>query len=168
MFNRTPPVGFHFLVAFELFPQSPLEFGFQEVSGLNVDIETEAWKEGGENRFVHQLPVRAKYEDLVLKRGLLTASGIILWCQDAIENFIFKPVNILVSLQNEKHIPVCSWYVINAFPKKWSVSSFNAEQNSIVIESLTLGYQYFKPLTLVNGIAGAVDLAASASVSVSI
>lgn len=163
MIDRYPPVGFHFIVAFELFPQSPLDVGFQEVSGLTVDVETEQYKEGGENRFVHQLPVRAKFEDLVLKRGLLTASGIILWCQEAINNFIFKPINILVSLQDENHVPVYSWYIINAFPKKWSVSNFNAQESSVVVESLTLGYQYFKPLNLATAIAGAVNVSASVS-----
>jgi phage tail-like protein len=168
MLSRYPPVGFHFIVAFELFPQSPFELGFQEVSGLSVDMETESYKEGGENRFVHQLPLRAKYEDLVLKRGLLAESGIILWCLDAINNFVFKPINIMVSLQNEHHVPVYSWYVINAFPKKWSVSNFNAQENNIVVESLTLGYQYFKPLNLMTAVTGALDVSVSASASVSI
>jgi phage tail-like protein len=166
MFDRKIPVGFHFLVAFELFPQSPVEFGFQEVSGLNVEMDVEQYKEGGENRFVHQLPVRAKYEDLVLKRGLLDISGIVLWVLDAINNFVFQPVNILVSLQNENHIPVYSWYIVNAFPKKWTISNFNAQENSIVVESLTLGYQYFRPVNLMTGIAGALNLSASASISI--
>ncbi|WP_291911897.1 phage tail protein [Chitinophaga sp. CB10] len=148
MLERTPPVGFHFLVAFELFPQTLQECAFQEVSGLNVEMETEPYKEGGENRFIHQLPLRARYEDLVLKRGLLNGSGIMLWCQEAIESFMFSPINIIVSLLNEKHLPVYSWYVVNAFPKKWTVSNFNAEENSIVVESLTLGYQFFRPVSL--------------------
>jgi phage tail-like protein len=163
MIDRYPPVGFHFIVAFELFPQSPLDVGFQEVSGLSVDLETEQYREGGENRFVHQLPVRTKYEDLVLKRGLLTASGVILWCQEAINNFIFKPINILVSLQDENHVPLNSWYIVNAFPKKWSVSSFNAQESSVVVESLTLGYQYSKPLNLLTAITGAINVSASVS-----
>jgi phage tail-like protein len=162
-FSSYPPVGFHFLVAFELFPQSPFEFGFQEVGGLSVDMESEPYKEGGENRFVHQLPVRAKYEDLVLKRGMITESGIILWVLDAINNFTFKPINIMVSLQDENHIPIFSWYVINAFPKKWSVSNLNAQENAYVVESLTLGYQFFKPINLLS-VAGAVGGAISAAI----
>jgi hypothetical protein len=33
------------------------------------------------------------------------------------ENFRFMPVNITISLLNEKHQPVQSWYVVNAIPK---------------------------------------------------
>jgi len=164
MIDRYPPVGFHFIVAFELFPQTPFDVGFQEVSGLSVSMETETYKEGGENRFVHQLPVRSQYEDLVLKRGLLVASGLILWVQDAISNFVFKPINLLVSLQDENHLPIYSWYVINAVPKKWSVSNFNAGESAIVVESLTLGYQYFKPINLVTLGAGALSASASLSI----
>jgi hypothetical protein len=51
-------VGFHFIVAFELFPQLLHDFCFQEVSGLTVNVEMESFKEGGQNRFEHQLPVR--------------------------------------------------------------------------------------------------------------
>lgn len=157
-----PPLGFHFNVAFELFPQQPNDFRFQEVSGLNVSVEMEPVKEGGQNRFTHQLPVRTSYEDIVFKRGLFIGSGIILWVNDAIENFKFSPCNILISLLNENHLPIYNWYVYNAIPKKWTVSNFNANENSIVVENLTISYQYFKvlhadPLGMAAGaIAGAI------------
>lgn len=41
MLERYPPHGFHFRVTFQLFPQSPHDMGFQEVSGLSWTIETE-------------------------------------------------------------------------------------------------------------------------------
>lgn len=162
----TPAPGFHFLVAFELFPQLPADFKFQEVSGLDVEMEMEPWKEGGQNRFTHQLPVRAKYSDIVLKRGMFFGSGIIMWCRQAIENFTFKPVNVLISLLNSDHLPLNSWYVVNAVPKKWQVSNFNAMENSLVIETLTLNCQYFNMLTpdaLAAGIAGALGAGGSIS-----
>lgn len=161
VFN-TPAAGFHFTVAFELFPQLPNDFKFQEVSGLEVEMEMEAVKEGGENRFTHQLPVRARYSDIVLKRGMFFGSGIITWCRQAIEHFNFQPTNLLISLLNEDHVPLNSWAVVNAIPKKWQVSSFNAMENSLVIETLTLSYQYFNMLTPDALMSGA----ASASISI--
>jgi len=141
-----PPVGFHFLVVFELFPTQPNDFRFYEVSGLDIDVEYEKYVEGGQNRFTWQLPLRTSYGDIVLKRGLFIGSGITFWVNDAIENFIFKPCNVLISLLNENHIPLYNWYVINAIPKKWSTGSFNATENSIVVETLTLSCQYYKVL----------------------
>ena len=160
-----PQVGFHFLVVFELFPQFPNDLRFQEVSGLTVSMESEPFKEGGENRFVHQLPSRSSYSELVLKRGKFLGSGILGWCKDAIENFEFKPTNILISLLNDDHLPLYNWYVINAIPKKLEVSSFNAERSEIVIETMTLSYQYFKYYDPVSAL---LDLAGSLTGSISV
>ena len=138
-----PPVGFHFVVTFLDFKMAP-ESGFQSVSGLSVEYETESFKEGGENRFEHTLPVRTKYPDLVLKRGMLVGSQVVKWCMDALQDRQFKPTNLSISLLNDKHLPLCTWQVNNAWPKKWTVSDFNAVENSIVLETLELSYTYFK------------------------
>ena len=159
-----PPVGFHFLVVFELFPQTPQDFRFQEVSGLDVELEMEPIKEGGQNRFTHQLPIRNRYTDITLKRGLFIGSGITLWCKNAIENFVFVPTNVLISLLTSEHLPLQSWYVINAIPKKIQVSNFNAQENSVVIESLVLSYNYFTTIGVESLIGGAASLSASVSI----
>ena len=138
-----PPVGFHFLVKFELSPEVLDDTRFQEVSGLEAEMEMESFTEGGQNRFTWQLPKRTRYSDITLKRGMFIKSPLIAWCRDALENFLFAPANVTISLLNEQHVPVMSWYVVNAIPKKWSVSGFNAQENSIVVESITLSYRYF-------------------------
>ena len=159
-----PPVGFHFLVVFELFPQTPQDFRFQEVSGLDVELEMEPIKEGGQNRFTHQLPVRNRYTDITLKRGLFIGSGITLWCKNAIENFVFVPTNVLISLLTSENLPLQSWYVINAIPKKIQVSNFNVQENSVVVESLVLSYNYFTTIGVESLIGGAASLSASVSI----
>jgi len=141
-----PPVGFHFLVAFEIFPQTPHDMRFQSVNGLSVSMETEDFKEGGENRFVHKLPVRTKYDDITLNRGMFIGSGLVLWCRQAIEEFKFQPTNLLITLLNDMHLPISAWYVVNAYPVQWSVSDFKAEESAVVIESIKLKYNYFKTI----------------------
>src|ERR1051325_2411058 len=171
-----PFIGFHFLVVFEIFPQVPNDFRFQEVTGLTVDVDvSNTYNEGGENRFVHRLPGRTKYSDLVLKRGMTLVSGITAWCVDAIENFNYQPTNMLISLLNEDHLPVSSWYIANAIPIKYDITGLNAEQNQIVIESMTLRYEYYRTLNLsaavTAGISAVGDLlggGGSASVSISV
>ncbi len=168
-----PFVGFHFLVVFEIFPQLPNDFRFQEVTGLTVDVDmSSVYNEGGENRFVHRLPGRTKYQDLVLKRGMTLVSGITAWCIDAVQNFNYQPTNILISLLDSNHLPVSSWFITNAIPIKYDISGFNAEQNQIVIESITLRYEYYTTLNLSAAATAAIgavgDLLAGASVSASI
>ena len=138
-----PPVGFHFNVKFTGISTTQNDHQFQSVSGLSVDLETEEIAEGGENRFKHKIPVRTKYPNLVLKRGLLVDSGIIEWCRNALENLVVEPVNLTVSLLDELHEPLQTWSVVHAYPIKWSVSDFNAEENKLIIETLELTYNYF-------------------------
>jgi phage tail-like protein len=137
-----PPVGFHFKVEFVGIGNDN-DIRFQSVSGLTIEYDTESFKEGGENRFEHKLPLRTKYADLSLKRGMLTDSKVIEWCLKAFVNREFKPVQVNVLLLNEKHEPIKRWEVIDAWPKKWSVSDLNAQENGIVVETLDLAYKYF-------------------------
>jgi phage tail-like protein len=138
-----PPTGFHFKVSFEEISGQENDSLFQSVSGLNTEMETESFKEGGENRFEHVVPVRTKYPNLVLKRGMLVDSDLIKWCKDAFDTLDIQPANVIISLLNEEHQPLISWNVVNAFPVKWSVSDLNAEEGKVLVETLELHYQYY-------------------------
>jgi phage tail-like protein len=143
MAHYYPPASFHFRVEFPDISTIENDVLFQSVSGLTATMETETLKEGGENRFSHELPVRNKYSDLVLKRGALTSSEVIKWCRNALESFSFKPTTVLVHLLNDEHEPLITWNVAHAWPKKWSMADLNAEQNAVLIETLELSYNFF-------------------------
>ena len=140
-----PATGFHFFVRFDLLP-TPADTRFQSVSGLTVETEFEEVKEGGQRQFTHQLPVRTKHGDLVLKRGLYLGSILTEWFNDAFENFVYRPIDLEVVLLNAQHVPLRAWRIQHALPKKLEISSFNAERSELVIETLTLTYHYLKVL----------------------
>ncbi len=140
----TPPVAFHFSVVFMgLIPPVP-DMAFQEVSGLESGLDVEPVTEGGENRFVHQLPKPAKRGNLKLKRGMTTyASGLLHWCKSTIEGDFAEPItpkDITVSLLNEMRLPVAVWSVGNAYPVKWTVGNFDAMKNELAVETIELAY----------------------------
>jgi phage tail-like protein len=137
-----PPWGFYYKVEFSISKDTD-DARFQTVSGLSVEYDYESFKEGGENRFEHKLPVRTKYADMVLKRGMLTDSGVIKWLLAAFRDREFSPADISAILMNEKGEPLRTWNVAHAIPKKWLVSDFNANESSIVIETMELTYRYF-------------------------
>ena len=137
-----PPWGFYYKVEFSI-SQDTNDARFQTVSGLAVEYDYESFKEGGENRFEHKLPVRTKYADMVLKRGMLTDSSVIKWFLSAFRDREFKPADINVILMNEKGEPLRTWKVAHAIPKKWLVSDLNANESSVVIETMELTYRYF-------------------------
>ena len=139
-----PPWGFYYKVEFTLGGPLPADDArFQTVSGLSVEYDYESFKEGGENRFEHKLPVRTKYADMVLKRGMLTGSSVIKWFLAAFRDRDFSPADVNVILMNEAGQPLRTWNVAHAIPKKWLVSDFNANESSIVIETMELTYRYF-------------------------
>lgn len=143
MADYYPPVGFHFRVEFGVDGASAADIRFREVSGLGMELEEETVVEGGENRFVQKLPVRTKYPDLILKRGMVTDSAVAKWCRSAIQDLDIQPATVWVTLLNEQHEPLKTFSFVRAWPKKWQVSDFNAESSELVIESLELAYQYF-------------------------
>ena len=149
MADYYPPPGFAFLVSFDGIGASANDTLFQSVSGMDVTMETENIKEGGLNDFEHVLPVRATYSDLVLKRGLLTNSEVIQWALRAFQMDI-TPATITVKLMNDDRDKdgslknsLMQWNFVHAWPKKWSVAELNAEQNSVLIETLEIHYNYF-------------------------
>jgi phage tail-like protein len=112
-------------------------------SDLSVEMGSEEVPEGGENRFVQKYPTRAKYPELVLKRGLLTSSEVWNWLRKGIVDYQIEPRAIDVALLNDKHVPLMTWHVVGAWPTKWAVGDLNAANNAFAVESLQLAYQYF-------------------------
>jgi len=168
---KYPSVGFHFIVRFEGIGQSlsvgpisvstaDIDTRWTEVGGLNVEMTTEELIEGGENRFVHKLPQRAKYPNLVLKRGYFSSlpSPLMKWADDAISNFDIKPCQVQVMLLDEMHLPAQIWSFKNAYPVKIIMGDFKATDNNFLIESLELSYQLFKKESLLDKLTTAIGL----------
>jgi len=139
------PAAFYFKVAFASSGQS--DTSFQEVSGISTEVETESYNEGGENRFVHQLPKGVKSNKLVLKRGIAELnSPLVKWCQAIFEGDFseaIEPMEVTVSLMDENKTPIRSWSIVNAFPVSWEVEAFNSTKNEVAIEKIELNYNYF-------------------------
>ena len=137
-----PPVSFFFEVSITGVDGAN-EGNFQEVTGLNVKLDVEEIKEGGENRFVHRFPSRPKYESLVLRRGMVIGSQLITWARQATEQFTFTTKTIVISLLDEEGESLACWNVVNAWPVALKISDFKAQDNAIAVETLELCFDYF-------------------------
>lgn len=142
-----PALGFYYRVQFANASSGP-DVAFKEVSGLSVSMQTEDVAEGGENRFTHRLPTRAKFENLVLKRGLCaTKSPLYKWVGASLGGGLASPLqlkSLMVVLMNDKGQPLRKWNCVNAWPVKWDVSGFNSVDAQVLIESMEISYQYFE------------------------
>ncbi len=144
------PTAFHFNVTFgdEVDAQACT---FQEVSGLESGLDVQSAVEGGENRFVHQLPKPTKSTNLKLKRGVSPANAsLISWCKQVIESDFSQRIeakSLRVDLLDTKGRSQASWTVTNAYPVKWSVGAFDAMKNELAIETIELAYTTIKRST---------------------
>lgn len=138
-----PPVSFYFRVVIQGVPLIP-DTDFLEVSGLKVELELENIEEGGENNFIYQVPKRVKHSNLILKRALEPLSNALeIWIQQSLEGgFVekIKPRNLVIYLMDSKGKALRCWWCSNAYPVKWEVSNFNAQENKLAIETLELCY----------------------------
>jgi phage tail-like protein len=142
-----PPVAFHFTVAFGTQSQN-IDASFREVSGIGPEIETEPLNEGGENRYVLQLPKAVKHPKLVLKRGIASCnSPLVQWCQQTLEQGLSQPIvpkSMNVFLLDQDAQPLAAWFIANAYPVKWEIEGFDATKNAVAVERVELVYAFSK------------------------
>lgn len=146
MSDYYPPVSFYFTLAFDGI-RSADDAAFMEASGMDAEFSTTEIKEGGENRFSYRVPERAKYGNLVLKRGMVLAtSQLAVWCRRILESDLsgqITPRSVVLSLLDDEANPLMTWNFVNAWPVKWSVASFSAQENKLAMETLEFSYNYF-------------------------
>jgi phage tail-like protein len=135
--TEDPYVGMFFMV------EAGATIGyFTEVSGLSVEYEVEEFKEGGVNDFVHKLRGRAKFPNLVLKRGITSNEEFTKWFNACREKLERREVTITMLDQTLK--PVRVWAFVGAFPVKWTGPDFKAHAEGTAIETIELTHQGMK------------------------
>ena len=149
-----PPVAFAFRLQIVSVASDVDEADFQEVSGLSMEMETEAYREGRPSLYSHKLPIGPKWGNLVLKRGIVSKEHpLCQWCAQTLDvglNNPVKPATIHVQLlapQSDESGStgasggiLKSWTFLSAWPTKWEVSGFNAKESQVLIESLEFCY----------------------------
>ncbi|HLO94066.1 MAG TPA: phage tail protein [Burkholderiaceae bacterium] len=141
------PVAFAFRVSLLRMPgqPNPVTASFQEVSGLEHSFDTEDVPEGGENRFVHQLPTRPKARRLQLKRGLVQRdSSFVSWCRRNLQGGLDQPLQLIdlqVQLIDAQRRPLMVWGCNRAYPLRWTINGFESQRNEVAIEEVELAYQ---------------------------
>ncbi len=109
-----------------------------EVTGLQIETETETYEEGGVNYFVHHFPKRTKYQNITLKRGITDRDELWRWYQEVVSGE-FKRENvaiILMDITGEKE--KWRWNFEGAYPVKWTGPDFKADSNTVAFETIEL------------------------------
>jgi len=124
----------------------PFDAAFREVSGFNVEMQLESVVEGGENRFVHQLPKGVKQGKLTLKRGIIPRSSLLLkWVESTLSGdqiHMIQPRRVEVCLLDAEQNPLRSWSFEKAYPVRWELETLSATKNEVAVERIDLAYQF--------------------------
>ena len=110
-----------------------------EVSGLQVETETEPYEEGGENGFVYQLPKRTKFQHITLKRGITDLEEMWKWHQEVVKGK-FQRKNGAIILMDVAGEEKWRWNFFQAFPVKWTGPDFKADSNTVAFETIELAH----------------------------
>jgi phage tail-like protein len=114
-----------------------------EVSGLQIETETEPYEEGGVNNFVHQLPKRTKYQHITLKRGITDRDDLWRWYQEVISGR-FKRKNGAIILMDTAGHEKWRWNFQEAYPVKWTGPDLKADSNTVAFEAIELAHTGIK------------------------
>lgn len=134
-----------------LFEVDGLEIGqFMEVGGLEVSIETTTVVEGGQNSFVHQLPGRMKWPNIVLKRGVTQNDNLLAWLnRTSGEQFTANGNKLArstaaITLMGPGGTRLRAWEFDGAFPIKWTGPRFAADSTNSATEELEIAHHGFR------------------------
>ena len=139
--NRNDPyLSFNFLVVIDGLPMA----GFKEVSGLNVNIESIPYHEGGGGAIVHQLAGKASYGTVTLSRGISVSNAsnqLWNWVISAAEGEIVRRQVSIILRKTEPGTQETVWDFSKAWPKEWRGGMLDAMGSEVAIEALTLVFE---------------------------
>jgi phage tail-like protein len=117
---------------------------FRECSGIAVEVETKDYMEGGNNDWVHKLPTRVKYPNVVLKRGITHESALLDWFNKAHTDYPANFQELTIEMRGPGGVTVRAWSFMDAYPIKWTGPNMNASSNQIATETLEMVHKGFK------------------------
>lgn len=142
-----PPLSaFRFLVTFfgigDKPNPNPVDIRFKSVSGLRFSLVSRKEMNFDGNKM--QMKETTGEETLTLSRGFISGPSPL---RMEIEIMLMKkgkdlkPRDILVMAMDDVGLPMASWLVKNAKMTEYTVSGFDADQNSLLIETMQFTYQ---------------------------
>jgi phage tail-like protein len=143
--QRDNPYGsFNFLVDFATGDATTVRGGFQEVSGMNIEVTSADYRNGNSPNN-HPVKVNGVYKvgDVTFKRGLIGSTDLYDWI-NAIRTGTRQIIpTVTVSLQDEAHEgPKWTWKLLNARPIRYTAPSLNAKTGTdVAIEELVLSIE---------------------------
>lgn len=137
-FRERPYSQFNFLVDFGVDPTSP-QAGFQEVSGLGMEITVAEYRNGNEkDNSPRKITGTYKVPDVTLKRGVLGDDTLYQWLNQIRNGAEDALRTVTIRLLAEDRTPAQSWKLTNARPTKYTGPQLTGKGTDVAVEELVL------------------------------
>lgn len=137
--NR-PYSQFNFRVSWDGLDENSVQAGFQEVSGLGMEITVAEYRAGNSNENATiKVTGTVKTPDVTLKRGVIGRLDLYEWLHAVRNGAQDQLKNVTVRLMSEDRATVAQeWRLINARPTKYTGPSLSGKGTDLAIEELVL------------------------------
>ena len=137
-----PYSQFNFLVEWDNMNGETKDAGFQEVSGMGIEIGISEYRAGNQktNESI-KVTTTAKASDATFKRGVIGAQDLYEWVNSIRDGNQDQLKKVTVTLLSESREPVMRWKLLGARPIKYTAPSFNGKGTDLAIEELVLAIE---------------------------
>ena len=118
----------------------PPQGGFSECSGIELTMQPEEYREGGNNGTVLKFTSRASWTNLRLKRGVVTSPDLWQWHSDFLDGH-GKRRDGVITLMDDLGNGIRSWRFTRGLPVKWTGPSLNAMQAQVAVEEIEIAHE---------------------------
>ena len=138
-----PYVQFNFLVDLGTGNTDGPEAGFQEISGIGMDVTVAEYRNGNERiNAVRKITGLNRVNDVTLKRGVIGSLNLYQWLNDIRNGSSSAMRTVTIQLQNEDHSAVVqTWKLLNARIIKHTSGPMNARGTDVAMEEMVLAYE---------------------------
>jgi phage tail-like protein len=134
-----------------LFELDGVEIGvFRSVTGLEVTVQFDEFREGGQNGYVHKVPGRMSWPNLVFRRGITESNAVFDWlAKSSGEQFaaggnkVTRSTGAVVAIGLDG-ARLRSWEFIDVFPVRWKGPEFSVDQQIPLEEELEVAHHGFR------------------------
>jgi phage tail-like protein len=141
--RERPYVQFNFLVDLGTGSTDGAEAGFQEVSGLGMEIAVAEYRNGNEKEnSVRKMSALTKTTDVTLKRGIIGSLTLYQWLNQIRNGDQAALRTVVIQLQSEDHTAtVMTWKLLRARLTKYTDGPLNAKGSEVAMEEMTISYE---------------------------
>ncbi len=138
-----PYVQFNFLVDLGDGVTDGPQAGFQEVSGIGMEVTVSEYRNGNaKENSVMKITGMNKSTDVTMKRGVIGYLNLYQWLDQIRNGDQNAKRTVTVHLQNEDHTSVVqTWKLLRACITKHTSGPMNAKGTDVAMEELVIAYE---------------------------